>query len=58
METARTALKELTKIDHWLLWVDLATLLPPWEVPAEFSDPYFQDVEDEEESAEDEEEEH
>jgi arylsulfatase A-like enzyme len=53
LETARNALKRLAWVDQWLLWVDLATLLPPWEVPADFSDPYFQDLE-EEEPAEDE----
>ncbi len=48
LEAARVALKRLARADQWLLWVDLATLLPPWEVPAEFSDPYFQELEDEE----------
>jgi len=56
LEAARAALKRLARADQWLLWVDLATLLPPWEVPAEFSDPYFQDSENEE-PAEDEEDE-
>lgn len=56
LEAARIALTQLARLDRWLLWVDLATLLPPWEVPAEFSDPYFQELEDEEELAEDEEE--
>src|SRR5262249_22674547 len=31
LETARAALGELAESDRWLLWVDLATLLPPWE---------------------------
>ncbi|MBI1917308.1 MAG: sulfatase-like hydrolase/transferase [Planctomycetes bacterium] len=56
LEAARAALTQLAGLDRWLLWVDLATLLPPWEVPAEFSDPYFQELEHEEESDEDEEE--
>jgi arylsulfatase A-like enzyme len=63
LESARTALGQLAELDCWLLWVDLAALLPPWEVPAEFSDPYFQEQEEnedeeepEEESVEDEEE--
>src|SRR5437763_1716394 len=53
---ARAALTQLAGLDRWLLWVDLATLLPPWEVSAEFSDPYFQELEEEEKVDEDEEE--
>src|SRR5438105_1641055 len=45
LEVARTTLGQLAGLDRWLLWIDLATLLPPWQVPAEFSDPYFQEQE-------------
>ena len=40
--------------DNWLLWIDLATPLPPWNVPEEFLAPYFTEepIEDEEEGAE------
>src|SRR5262245_902665 len=55
LEAARAALTQLAGLDRWLLWVDLATLLPPWDVPAEFSDPYFQEGEDEEKLDEEEE---
>lgn len=41
LDMAREALEQLASRDNWLLWVDLATLLPPWDVPADFSDPYF-----------------
>jgi arylsulfatase A-like enzyme len=56
VETANATLREL-KNEQWLLWVDLATLLPPWHVPAEFSEPYFREEEEPEEAGEDEEEE-
>jgi arylsulfatase A-like enzyme len=49
LDVARGALEQLTSTDRWLLWVDLATLLPPWHVPADFSEPYFVDPADEEE---------
>jgi arylsulfatase A-like enzyme len=51
LEAARLALEELASAEQWLLWVDLATLLPPWQVPAEFSDPYFQEADDLEDGA-------
>jgi arylsulfatase A-like enzyme len=35
------SLKELVPRDNWLLWVDLGTMIPPWEVPDEFAEPYF-----------------
>jgi arylsulfatase A-like enzyme len=42
LEAARAALDQLDSRDQWLLWVDLATLLPPWIVPEEYTDPYFE----------------
>jgi arylsulfatase A-like enzyme len=59
LEAARAVLDRLADRDHWLLWIDLATLLPPWEVPEEFQAPYFMDepAEDEEEEGEEPEEE-
>jgi arylsulfatase A-like enzyme len=58
LETARGALGRLAGRDQWLLWVDLATALPPWDVPEEFQEPYFREepLEDEEDEADDEEE--
>ena len=58
LETANATLRKL-KHERWLLWVDLATLLPPWHVPAEFSEPYFREEVSEEadEATEDEEDE-
>jgi arylsulfatase A-like enzyme len=58
---AEAVLRRWRDRDNWLLWLDLATTLPPWDVPAEFQEPYFreeplEDEEDEEESDGDEEE--
>ncbi|MBY0522144.1 MAG: sulfatase-like hydrolase/transferase [Gemmataceae bacterium] len=46
METTQAVLKRLAKRDSWLVWVELATLLPPWQVPPSFQERYF--AEDEE----------
>ncbi len=54
LEAVGTALLKLEARDNWLLWIDLATPLPPWNVPEEFLAPYFTEepIEDEEEGAE------
>ena len=39
----QNTLNLLKQRDDWLLWVDLATLLPPWEPPEEYQRPYFED---------------
>lgn len=55
LEAVGTALERLEQCENWLLWIDLATLLPPWNVPPEFQEPYFSeemDEDDEEEEAE------
>jgi arylsulfatase A-like enzyme len=63
LEAAGAALIRLARRDDWLLWVDLAVLLPPWDTPEEFLAPYFAEEpaddteEDEEEEYEDEEDE-
>ena len=56
LEAASAALGRLAGHDGWLLWVDLAALIPPWDTPEEFVAPYFRDepAEDEEEEDEDE----
>ncbi len=41
LDVARAALKQLANRADWLLWVELATPLPPWDVPRDFRDPYF-----------------
>jgi arylsulfatase A-like enzyme len=41
LEAAVRALDRLAAVEDWLLWIDLETLLPPWDVPAEFGDRYF-----------------
>jgi arylsulfatase A-like enzyme len=59
LEATGAALLRLEQRDHWLLWLELATPLPPWNVPEEFQAPYFTEepAEDEEDEGEDEEEE-
>jgi arylsulfatase A-like enzyme len=59
LEAAAEALLRLEQRDNWLLWLDLATPLPPWDVPEEFQAPYFteeliedEETENEEEAAE------
>jgi hypothetical protein len=46
LETAVEALDKLKRREHWLLWVELATLLPPWDLPDDFRDKYFEEEED------------
>jgi arylsulfatase A-like enzyme len=59
LEAARAILDRLADRAHWLLWIELATLLPPWNVPEEFQAPYFMEepAEDEEDEGEEPEEE-
>jgi arylsulfatase A-like enzyme len=51
LEAAGAALLRLEPRDDWLLWIELATTLPPWNVPEEFQIPYFSEepIEDEDE---------
>jgi arylsulfatase A-like enzyme len=52
---AQEVLGQLAGESDWLLWVDLATPLPPWHVPDEFQEPYFSaDAADEDEQGEEE----
>jgi arylsulfatase A-like enzyme len=53
LEGAAQALEGLAETDSWLLWLDLAALLPPWEVPEEFLERYLAEPveEDDEEEA-------
>ena len=53
-KAALAAVKRLAAHDRGLVWVELATLLPPWDVPADFLEPYLQEEggEDEEDEAE------
>jgi arylsulfatase A-like enzyme len=48
LEAAGAVLERLEKRDDWLLWIDLATPLSPWNVPDEFRQPYFAEEADEE----------
>lgn len=56
LEAVGTALERLEQRENGLLWIDLATLLPPWNVPPEFQEPYFtEEIDEDEENEEDEE---
>lgn len=52
LEAAVAELERQTKRDNWLVWVELAALWPPWELPDSFLGRYFQDEEEEDETAE------
>ncbi|MGH7223010.1 MAG: sulfatase-like hydrolase/transferase [Gemmataceae bacterium] len=53
LEAVGAALERLELRDNWLLWIDLATLLPPWNLPAEFQESYFtEEAPEEDEEAE------
>ncbi len=55
LEAVRTALQRVADHADWLLWLELATPLPPWDVPEDFRAPYFTPaVEEEDESDEEE----
>ncbi len=60
LEAVGAALERLERRDNWLLWIDLGSLLPPWNAPAEYQEAYFneetgEDEEDDEDIDEDEE---
>lgn len=35
-ESVRSSLKRVDKAEHWLLWLELTTLLPPWRIPESY----------------------
>lgn len=41
IECANEQLSHLTTQEHWLLWLDSESLIPPWEVPPEHIDIFF-----------------
>jgi arylsulfatase A-like enzyme len=45
LEAAVASIKKLARRDRWLIWVELATLLPPWVLPDEFRGKYFDPAE-------------
>jgi arylsulfatase A-like enzyme len=53
LEGAGQALESLGETDSWLLWLELGSLLPPWEVPDEFLEQYLTEPAEEDEEAED-----
>jgi arylsulfatase A-like enzyme len=54
LEAVGGALERLERRDNWLLWIDLAALLPPWNVPVEIQEAYFNEATDDEEEESDE----
>jgi arylsulfatase A-like enzyme len=57
LEAVPVVLERLAPCANWLLWVELATLLPPWDVPADDLERYCREeaAEDEEDGEEEEE---
>jgi arylsulfatase A-like enzyme len=55
LSAAVQALDGLFAKDNWLVWVDLATLVPPWTVPEEYVAPYFEVESEDHEDADEEE---
>jgi arylsulfatase A-like enzyme len=55
LEATGAALERLEQRDNWLLWIDLRTLQPPWDVPEEYQEPYFSAETADDEDEEDEE---
>ncbi len=47
LEAAVETIEELPATGPWLLWLDLATLLPPWDIPENYRELYFQEEVDE-----------
>ncbi len=42
LEATGAALERLERRDNWLLWIDVASVLPPWiDTPAEIQEAYF-----------------
>jgi arylsulfatase A-like enzyme len=48
LERTERFFKQLTSRQDWFLWVDVPSLLPPWNLPAEFADVYFGEDSEEE----------
>jgi len=53
IKRARSRLKALRPADDWLLWVEIASLLPPWQIAPRFLDKVFDPPPPEEEPDED-----
>jgi arylsulfatase A-like enzyme len=53
VEAATQALDRCAPIDQWLLWVEFAALLPPWEVPTDFLDRFLREEEPEQDEEDD-----
>jgi arylsulfatase A-like enzyme len=47
-----SGLKKAGAGEHALIWFELATVLPPWELPDQYREAYFQEAEEEDEEEE------
>jgi arylsulfatase A-like enzyme len=47
LDAAIAALERAEANEHGLIWLQLATLLPPWELPDDYREAYFQEAEEE-----------
>ncbi len=56
LDEVQACLEQLAGQPRWLLWVELATLLPPWQTPIDYVEPYFSEEPLDEEVEEDEDE--
>jgi arylsulfatase A-like enzyme len=54
IDIAKSMVQRFHRTEPSLVWVDLATALPPWDVPADFAGHYFRDEVIEEEDEDDE----
>lgn len=52
LEATVEAVNQLDPSGRWLVWLDLGTTLPPWDVPAEFVARYFDKPPEEDEEEE------
>jgi arylsulfatase A-like enzyme len=52
LEGVGQALESLSETDNWLLWLEVGTLLPPWDVPDEYLQRYLAEPGDDDEEPE------
>jgi arylsulfatase A-like enzyme len=52
LDKTERVFKQLATHEDWLVWFDVPTLLPPWNLPAEFAEVYFGEDSEEEGDAE------
>jgi arylsulfatase A-like enzyme len=53
IEAATQALDRFAAIEQWFLWIELALLLPPWELPTDFLDRFLREEEPDQDEEDD-----